>query len=510
MGPILPKPVTSKVIERKGNKLFRVGLSSMNGFREKQEDAHAMLLLDGKGGKDPTGGFFGVFDGHCGPLCSKYIADRFQEELARKHDQQTGTLKLSDEQLTDLCLQLDREFLGTSQEGGSTGTFTMVYYDASSQKYSLQVGNVGDSRVVLGRREQREVVSMTEDHKPNNELEAKRIAEAGGHVSNNRVDGSLAVSRAFGDASYKSSDKERTHKVIAVPEFKTVDAKKGDLILLCCDGVFESDAFDNEGVMNFIFERVLDQKMDLAKAAAEVCKAALVRGSKDNISAMIVRLGDEGEIGEHEEFWPGPWVGPEAGQNGKFHQKFHDAYIAACEQALGTNPQKEDYAFTKAADLRWEQVNAEIARRAKETGCVDGARTCNFDKLELQDLKSLHARVTKQQEGPELPKAAYIEELSKNEYKDEDRRPVDVQDLLAELEAMALPAALKSRQPGDPARLEHWGKRLRDLKEEAGESGGQDAVTAKIIELQRAGLPLPVILGLLARGGGQMPGGPKP
>lgn len=46
-------------------------------------------------------------------------------------------------------------------------------------------------------------ISMTEDHKPSREDEAKRIREAGGFVINNRVMGELAVSRAFGDCDFK-------------------------------------------------------------------------------------------------------------------------------------------------------------------------------------------------------------------------------------------------------------------------------------------------------------------
>lgn len=44
---------------------------------------------------------------------------------------------------------------------------------------------------------------MSTDHKPNNEGEKARIEAVGGYVSDNRVQGSLALSRAFGDFSLK-------------------------------------------------------------------------------------------------------------------------------------------------------------------------------------------------------------------------------------------------------------------------------------------------------------------
>ena len=61
--------------------------------------------------------------------------------------------------------------------------------------------NAGDSRCVLGLDGVTKPLSY--DHKPNLEMERKRIENAGGSVQWKRVDGDLAVSRAFGDFQYK-------------------------------------------------------------------------------------------------------------------------------------------------------------------------------------------------------------------------------------------------------------------------------------------------------------------
>lgn len=494
MGPILPKPVTTKVLERKQNKAFRVGLASMNGFREKQEDAHAMLLNN-------DWGFFGVFDGHCGPLCSQYEAKRFMEVLSADGSK----FPISDQYINDLCLRLDKEFLDTQQEGGSTGTF-MVAYPQPSGKFRLQVGNVGDSRVVAGRRKGKECRSMTEDHKPSNDGERMRIERAGGHVANNRVDGSLAVSRAFGDGNYKDGKSELEHKVIAQPEITTDMFEPGDIVLLCCDGVFESDVFSNESVIAFIFERYdeMEKKgvdhIDLSQIAADVCDAALERGSKDNISAMIVQLGGAFPAKEqkpHEEVQPGPYFG---GQAAIHNEKFRTAYKSMCETAHMT--------LGQMLEMRYQFILKRSEEVRKSTQCDDKKQTCTYEKLSDEDLGKLLKRLG------EDPQSQVRKEMISNIVKFEgkkDCRPANLQEWEEEEKEMKGEGKeLESKKAGTQQRFDYWTE-LADKKasEEGQAPDGQDAVTQKILELQRAGLPLPIILGLLAqqRGGqGGMPG----
>lgn len=51
------------------------------------------------------------------------------------------------------------------------------------------------------------MVALSEDHKPDDPKEIKRIQDAGGYVSDGRVNGNLNLSRALGDLEYK---KDRT------------------------------------------------------------------------------------------------------------------------------------------------------------------------------------------------------------------------------------------------------------------------------------------------------------
>ncbi|CAE7200912.1 unnamed protein product [Symbiodinium pilosum] len=167
------------------------------------EDAHVIYAKD-------TWGFFGVFDGHGGGQCSDFIARRFQEELS------ANGMPKTDDAVTDLVFRLDREFLDTKQPSGTTATFVIVEAPAMPQgKYRLRVGNVGDSRVLLGRADGSIFAGpgtdrgLTTDHKPDLPSERARIERTGGFVREvrgvARVNGSLAVSRSFGDGQYKTT-----------------------------------------------------------------------------------------------------------------------------------------------------------------------------------------------------------------------------------------------------------------------------------------------------------------
>jgi protein phosphatase 1B len=71
-----------------------------------------------------------------------------------------------------------------------------------------------------------------QDHKPSNEPERERIQNAGGTVMIQRVNGSLAVSRALGDFEYKNVEgKGPTEQLVSPePEFFIKVAKPPDLL----------------------------------------------------------------------------------------------------------------------------------------------------------------------------------------------------------------------------------------------------------------------------------------
>ena len=96
-----------------------------------------------------------------------------------------------------MAVDKDLENEDFSMDAGATSCVVFVTRDR------IFTANAGDSRAVLSKA--KKAVALSEDHKPNNEEELSRIQKSGHSVFMERVDGTLALSRALGDYAYKNS-----------------------------------------------------------------------------------------------------------------------------------------------------------------------------------------------------------------------------------------------------------------------------------------------------------------
>ena len=131
------------------------------------------------------------------------------EELKKEIAKTSGDLSHSIESIflrviiyhTYWKLQLDNELrLLDSDVTGSTACLAIVRQEFGHR--ILYIANVGDTRAVLSKNGVAE--RMSQDHKATDEAEINRIKNGGGIVMENRVAGSLAVTRAFGDHALKN------------------------------------------------------------------------------------------------------------------------------------------------------------------------------------------------------------------------------------------------------------------------------------------------------------------
>jgi len=152
----------------------------------------------------------------------------------------------------------------------------------------LVVASAGDSRAVLATGANG-ALALSEDHKPDNPEEQRRVERAGGCVSMRRVDGDLAVSRALGDFQYKDRPDlpPEAQKVSAEPDCRTHTRLRADQVLiLACDGIW--DVMSNADAADLARALGQEGEKDLGLICEELLDQCLAKGSRDNMSVVAV------------------------------------------------------------------------------------------------------------------------------------------------------------------------------------------------------------------------------
>ena len=164
-----------------------------------------------------------------------------------------------EDKLDDAALALDTI--------GCTANLVMVDYEASK----ITVANAGDSRCVMGKSGK--AVPMSFDHKPEDEIEIKRIEAAGSVISEGRVDGNLNLTRALGDLKYKVKEdlKAEEMPITSNPDtFEYELTPECDFIIMGCDGVWETKS--NDEMVEWVYNKLGDnpQKADLKQIVSDL------------------------------------------------------------------------------------------------------------------------------------------------------------------------------------------------------------------------------------------------
>lgn len=283
--PYLEHPILEKhVFEGSSRSGLNYAVASMQGWRAQMEDAHACMPQLTGDLKD--WGYYAVFDGHAGTTVAQYCSKHLLERMVS-----TGGIKAKEdpeqvkEGIREGFLDIDRHMHKLARQdnwdrSGSTAAAVLI-----SQQYIYFI-NCGDSRTLLCRDGQ--VIFYTEDHKPFNPREKERIQNAGGSVTLQRVNGSLAVSRALGDFDFKEVDWRPQTEQLVSPEPEIYELERtheDEFLILACDGVW--DAIGNEELCAFVRSR-LKVCDDLREICTQVIDLCLYKGSLDNMSIIIV------------------------------------------------------------------------------------------------------------------------------------------------------------------------------------------------------------------------------
>ena len=219
-------------------------------------------------------GLFAVFDGHGGREVVEFVEAHFSPIL--KKELTFDEKRSVEDCLTSAYIITDiKSRQAKLMQSGCTAV--TCYLETRSDGRVLHSANIGDSRAVLCRSGKTERLSR--DHKASDKDEKSRIESLGGFVLRDRVLGMLAVSRAFGDHNLK--------QFVSARPFITSTELKGDeeFVIVACDGLW--DEVTDEEAVKIVRDSFLKKENEL-KAADALVKVALEKGTKDNVTVMVV------------------------------------------------------------------------------------------------------------------------------------------------------------------------------------------------------------------------------
>uniref|UniRef100_A0A915BBU8 PPM-type phosphatase domain-containing protein n=1 Tax=Parascaris univalens TaxID=6257 RepID=A0A915BBU8_PARUN len=301
MGAFLDKPKTDKENSEGVAHGARYAVASMQGWRIDMEDAHVVKIPMSDEPPFSEWSFFAVFDGHAGTKAAQHSAENILKTLLATAQFRKVVQKMSekpaimDEETRKLLaegikcgfLNLDAKMLERNEQGEDNERSGTTAICAIVTPTHIFLANLGDSRAVLSRRDQ--VAFGTEDHKPFVPKERDRIVNAGGSVMIQRVNGSLAVSRALGDFEYKAVPGLNVTQQLVSPEPDVYTIPRNpevdEFLLLACDGIY--DVMDNAELCDFVQSR-LRITDDLSNVANQILDACLSKGSRDNMTVILV------------------------------------------------------------------------------------------------------------------------------------------------------------------------------------------------------------------------------
>ncbi|XP_057525721.1 protein phosphatase 2C 51-like [Amaranthus tricolor] len=252
--------------------------------------------------------YFGVYDGHGGSQVAEACRDRMHSILLEEMERCETRMKINgcdeDKENVDWEKVMGKCFARMDEEVGRGGgradnveemTVGSTVVVAVVGREEVVVANCGDSRAVICRNGV--AVPLSVDHKPDRPDELARIEDAGGRVINwngYRVLGVLATSRSIGDYYLKPY-------VSSIPEVMISKRTEADeFLILATDGLW--DVISNEVacqvVRRCLSGRIKPQEIfnhinKISNNRAEVAAVlladlAIAKGSKDNISVIVV------------------------------------------------------------------------------------------------------------------------------------------------------------------------------------------------------------------------------
>lgn len=251
-----------------------VGISSdpNKAHRERMEDAH--VLIDKFGGI-PTQGYFAIYDGHGGKSAVEFVQEHLHENLLLEMSKGVSIA----EAFRAAYLNTDKELAVKDPGKAGCTAVSALFVRKDDNTRMLYIANVGDSHAFLLR--EGKSIRLTYEHKPSDPKEAERLKaiEGGIWISNNKVAGMLAVSRAFGN-------KELKNWVPADPSVNEILLTSEDrFLVLACDGLW--DVCTPLMLEPLVMKNATESAQNISNRLVQY---ALEHKTTDNVTVMVIKI----------------------------------------------------------------------------------------------------------------------------------------------------------------------------------------------------------------------------
>ena len=231
---------------------------------------------------------FEIFDGHGGDEMSTYLQNNLVQIYKQNLLLNKGNIILS---LKNAFRDADDEMRNQLNiEGlGSTGTLVHIRWE-SENDLVVYSANVGDSRGSLISPEH--IIRLSYDHRTTDEKEKKRILESGLEIIDNRINGTLMLTRIFGNYEYKNNNEDNEEDendnkgLICEPFISKINIDlniENQFLILASDGIW--DAINEEEI-----QHIIQNHYDTQQICSITIKNCLRNEAWDNMSIFAIKL----------------------------------------------------------------------------------------------------------------------------------------------------------------------------------------------------------------------------
>lgn len=203
------------------------------------------IVADGMGGHN------------AGDFAAKVTVETMLREIEQSVEEKPGVIFGKAIDAANECVH---KMANTNPELEGMGTTVVA---ATCAGKSLQIANVGDSRLYVVNKE---IKQITRDHSLVEEM--VRMGGLDRANARNHPDKNI-ITRAVGVSATVEAD------------FFTVELEEGDIILMCSDGL--TNMLEDEEI-----RMLLSGARDIVEKAQELVRAANENGGRDNISVILI------------------------------------------------------------------------------------------------------------------------------------------------------------------------------------------------------------------------------